>query len=82
MGEIVEQGGAMFVVTRWIELPPTHNARGGAIPEWEVWGRAARAAEVSAAVANAAARILEEAGQRRAECDEGAPDPKDGSPRG
>lgn len=74
---MLERGGGMFYVTRWLELPCTYNARGGAVPEWEVWGRPARSTEVAAAVAEAAARILMEAEQRESAGREDPPAPSD-----
>ncbi len=65
VGSVVEHKGAMYVVTRWSELAPTHNARGGAIPQWEVWGRPVQPDEVRTAVADAAERILAELGADR-----------------
>ena len=89
VGCVVEHKGGMFVVTRWSELAPTHNARGGAIPQWEVWGRPAQPDEVGTAVADAAERILAEGAADRGGTQEdgafpsgpaGAPD--DGVSRG
>jgi len=61
----------MFVVTRWFELAPTHNARGGAIPQWEVWGRPVQPDEIGTAVTDAAERLLAEAVAERAGSQEG-----------
>ena len=71
VGCMVEHKGAMFVVTRWFELAPTHNARGGAIPQWEVWGRPVQPDEIGTAVTDAAERLLAEAVAERAGSQEG-----------
>lgn len=79
VGGVVEHKGTMFVVTRWFDLAPTHNARGGAIPQWEVWGRPAHPDEVGTAMADAAARMLAEAAaDRGSPGEDGVPAPGPG----
>lgn len=68
-GEVVCLQGELFRVTRWEELPPGHLPRGGAVHEWEIWGRRLSEREVAEEAENAAERILAEgdsAGGKRA----------------
>lgn len=69
VGRVVEVEGELYVVTRWVELPKVTLTRGGYAPEWQLWGRRATEAEVTAEVESAARLILEEGdgGGERAE---------------
>lgn len=62
MGALVPHEGKTYVVTRWVERDPVHLARGGSVPEWEIWGREVSDAVTDAAVHEEAERILREAG--------------------
>lgn len=64
VGQVVQHDRTMFIVTRWSDSAPSHNARGGAIAQWEVWGRPAGDDELAATMADAAALILAEAGMQ------------------
>lgn len=57
-GQLVECGGVPYRITRWEERARVPLARGGSVPEWEVWGRPADPAELRAAAVEAAERIL------------------------
>lgn len=61
VGEILNHEGALYQVTRWLELGRVPLARGGSVFEWQVWGRPVKGKELEDAVSRAAERILREA---------------------
>lgn len=61
VGALVDHEGALYVVTRWVELPPVPLSRGGSVSEWEVLGRPADPEAVERAIERAAERILDDA---------------------
>ena len=58
VGELVQQGGRLFRVSRWVELPPVLLERGGSVGEWEVWGRPVSDRELRKELADAADQML------------------------
>jgi hypothetical protein len=60
VGSLVEHDGGLYVVTRWVELPPIHLNRGGSVEQWEVYGRPADDTDVATVVSEAAERLLAE----------------------
>src|SRR5660397_148852 len=64
-GDLVRCKGKTYVVTRWEELPPTPLARGGSVPEWEIWGRMVSDEVTGTAVHEEAERILRQSEDRR-----------------
>lgn len=39
VGAVVPLEGALYRVTRWVEVDPVNLPRGGATRRWQVWGR-------------------------------------------
>jgi hypothetical protein len=60
VGQLVDDNGRLFRVTRWVELRPVHLERGGSVGQWEVWGRPVSDQELEEEVARAAERLLDE----------------------
>ena len=60
VGRVIDVDGELYRITRWVELPKVTLTRGGSAPEWQLWGRRATEAEITAEVEHAARRILEE----------------------
>ncbi|MHB9148629.1 MAG: hypothetical protein ACYC33_00885 [Thermoleophilia bacterium] len=73
VGSLVDHEGALYVVTRWVELPRVPLNRGGSVREWEVFGRPADPAEVDALIGEAAELLLagEPTGGANADASEG-----------
>jgi hypothetical protein len=60
VGQLVDDNGRLFRVTRWVELRPVHLGRGGSVGQWEVWGRPVPDEELEEEVARAAEHLLDE----------------------
>jgi hypothetical protein len=57
VGQVVQQEGRLFRVTRWAEMPPVHIKRGGSVSEWEIWGQRLSDGEMRNELLDAAERI-------------------------
>ncbi len=79
VGELVEWEGRVYLVTRWVELPPVPLTRGGSVQQWEIWGEPLAEESLEAEVSQAAERILREAERRGPAAGRGGPRPR---PRG
>jgi hypothetical protein len=62
VGALVDQEGALYRITRWIESPPITLERGGSVHEWEVWGRKASGREIREELAKVAQSLLQDEG--------------------
>jgi hypothetical protein len=57
VGQVVQHEGRLYRVTRWAELPTMQLKRGGAVSEWEIWGRRLSDGEMRTQLLDAAERI-------------------------
>jgi len=58
VGQLVQQEGRFYRVSRWAELRPVLLERGGSVGEWEVWGRRVSDREVRRELEKAADQML------------------------
>jgi hypothetical protein len=65
VGQVVQHEGRLYRVTRWVDLPTLQLQRGGAVSEWEIWGRRLSDDEMRAELLSAAERITEDGAERR-----------------
>jgi hypothetical protein len=61
VGQVLSHEGAVYRVTRWVEVGRVPLARGGSVTEWQVWGRPVHGKELEEDVGRAAERILRDA---------------------
>ncbi|MCZ7665080.1 MAG: hypothetical protein M5U22_20095 [Thermoleophilia bacterium] len=80
VGELVEWEGRVYLVTRWVELPPVPLTRGGSVQQWEIWGEPLAEESLEAEVSRAAERILREAERRDRSRSRGDQAPGPGGP--
>ncbi len=59
VGEVVQQEGRLYRVTKWVELRPVLLERGGSVGQWEVWGRRLSGRQMRRELLDAAERMLE-----------------------
>ncbi len=59
VGRVIQHEGALYRVTRWVELRPVPLERGGSVGEWEVRGERLSDEEIRQSLLDAAERMLE-----------------------